>query len=304
MAHWSKPPEDRALETGAYANPAQAALALRRALAGDPGNRTFQLGLIELYRGLGRLEEARALAESVQAAEHPEGRRLLALVYAELGATGPLLDLARAGAEDLAALAGTHATAAGRWETGVALLGLALERDPGDFASGLTLGKALVHAHRLAESRDHLARLLARPWPEPSRARAGFLLVPASPALILAGLATGIRWAALPGLAALALGLPWMFYFKPLLRPKAKAPAPAWQRLTLHGTRLLAMAALAALLGAAGTGAPQPRGALAAFLVLALALHIHHLKAWKGRNAQLAGLAAWGLSLAAWLGLR
>jgi len=136
------------------------------------------------------------------------------------------------------------------------------------------------------------------------RARAGFLLVHASPALILAGLATGIPWAALPGLAALALGLPWMFYLKPLLRPKAKAPAPAWQRLTLHGTRLLAMAALAALLGAAGTGAPQPRGALAAFLVLALALHIHHLKAWKGRNAQLAGLAAWGLSLAAWLGLR
>jgi len=180
------------LETGAYANPAQAALALRRALAGDPGNRTFQLGLIELYRGLGRLEEARALAESVQAAEHPEGRRLLALVYAELGATGPLLDLARAGAEDLAALAGTHATAAGRWETGVALLGLALERDPGDFASGLTLGKALVHAHRLAEARDHLARLLARPWPEPSRARAGFLL---AVALLLEGrLEEGLPW--------------------------------------------------------------------------------------------------------------
>ena len=136
------------------------------------------------------------------------------------------------------------------------------------------------------------------------RARAGFLLVHASPVLVLAGLLAGLPWLAGLALAALALGLPWMFYLKPLLKPKAKAPAPAWQRLTLHGTRLLAMAALALLLRAAWIGTGPPRGALAAFLVLALALHIHHLKGWKGRNAQLAGLAAWGLGLAAYLGLR
>ena len=136
------------------------------------------------------------------------------------------------------------------------------------------------------------------------RARAGFLLVHAGPVLVLAGLASGTPWAAGPGRAALALGLPWMFYLKPLLKPKSKAPAPAWQRLVLHGTRLLAMAALALLLRAAWRGAPPPRWALASFLVLALALHIHHLMAWKGRNAQLAGLAAWGLGLAAYLGLR
>ena len=136
------------------------------------------------------------------------------------------------------------------------------------------------------------------------RARAGFLLVHASPALVLAGLLAGLPWLAGLGLAALALGLTWMFYLKPLLKPKAKAPAPAWQRLTLHGTRLLAMAALAPLLRAAWTGAPPPRWALASFLALALALHIHHLKAWKGRDAQLAGLAAWGFGLAAYLELR
>ena len=180
------------METGAYANPAQAALALRRALAADPGNRTYQLGLMELYRGEGRLDEARALGESVQAAGDPDGRRLLALVYAELGATGPLLDLARTGPGDLAALAGTHATAAGQWDTGVALLGLALEQDPGDFAAGLTLAKALVHAHRLAEARAHLAGLLARPWPEECRARAGFLM---AVALLLEGrMEEGLPW--------------------------------------------------------------------------------------------------------------
>ena len=46
------------MDTGPYANPAQAALALRRALAADPGNLVVRLGLMELFRQQGRLEES------------------------------------------------------------------------------------------------------------------------------------------------------------------------------------------------------------------------------------------------------
>jgi len=136
------------------------------------------------------------------------------------------------------------------------------------------------------------------------RARLGFLLTHLGPALLLAGLA-GPRWAVVPGLACLAVGIPWMFWIKPLLRPKKdKAPPPAWERLTLQGTRTLFLACGAALaVPALRKGAPAP-WLLASWLILAVALHLHHVKALKGRKAQVAGLAGWVLCMAAFLTLR
>lgn len=136
------------------------------------------------------------------------------------------------------------------------------------------------------------------------RARMGFLLVHVSPALILLGLA-GPRWLAGLGMAALTLGCPWMFYLKPLLKgKKAGLPPPAWERGVLQGTRILFLAtgAVAAAPLAAG-GAPSP-WALVSWLILAVALHAHHVKGWKGPKAQFAGLVGWGLCLAAYLRLR
>ena len=135
------------------------------------------------------------------------------------------------------------------------------------------------------------------------RARLGFLLVHLGPALILLG-SLGSPWVAALGLAALALGLPWMFYLKPLLRKKEGIKPPAWQRLTLQGTRILFLATGALLVRPILARAWPPRWALAAWVILALALHLHHTKGWKGRRAQLAGLAAWGLGLGAYLVLR
>lgn len=139
---------------------------------------------------------------------------------------------------------------------------------------------------------------LRRPY---DRARAGFLLVHAGlPAAMLGSLLSPA--AALPGLAAVALGLPWMFYLKPRLKPKPST-APVWQRATLQGTRLLFLG-LSAALAPLAWGRPAPRWALLGWPVLALALHLHHHKAWKGWPAQAAGLAGWGLCLGAYLALR
>jgi len=133
------------------------------------------------------------------------------------------------------------------------------------------------------------------------RARAGFLLVHGAPVLLLPAL-LGPPWAAAGGLAALALGSAWMFWLKPLLKaPKDKTPPPRWQRWVLQGTRILFLTAGAPLLLAAFRGANPPRGPLAAWLLLAVALHAHHVKPWKGQAAQLAGLAAWALGLGACL---
>lgn len=133
------------------------------------------------------------------------------------------------------------------------------------------------------------------------RARLGFLLVHAGPALILAGLC-GPSWAVRPGLACLAVGLPWMFYLKPVLKPKKdKVPRPAWERFTLQGTRILFLAFGAALVAPALRKEPPAPWLLGSWLALAVALHLHHVKALKGAKAQLAGLVGWGLCLAAFL---
>jgi tetratricopeptide (TPR) repeat protein len=168
------------LEIGPYANPAQASLALRRALAADPGNRTFRLGLMELHRRQGRFEEARALGEAwlAEAPGDEEALRLLALVYGEMGATGPLLALLRDLPEEggRAVEAGTHATLAGQWETALAALARAAELRPDDGRVRLTQVKALCHAHRLDEARDLTDRLLALALPDKDlNAQLGFL---------------------------------------------------------------------------------------------------------------------------------
>ena len=135
-------------------------------------------------------------------------------------------------------------------------------------------------------------------------ARLGFLLTHLGPTLVLLGLVVS-RWVALAGLACLALGVPWMFYLKPRLRKKPdKVPAPVWQRFTLQGTRILFLACGVRLAVPVAQGTRPPAWALAAGIGLALALHLHHLKGWKGRRAQLAGLAAWALGGAAFWGLR
>jgi hypothetical protein len=137
-------------------------------------------------------------------------------------------------------------------------------------------------------------------WPY-DRARTGFLLVHAAPALILLG-SFGPRWALVPGLLCLALGLPWMFYLKPRLKAKKAGPQPpAWERATLQGTRILFMAAGAGLAVQVLRGTSTAPWLLVSWPLLALALHLHHVKAWKGWKAQVAGLAAWGLSLAVFL---
>ena len=75
----------------------------------------------------------------------------------------------------------------------MALLALARARCPGDFRSGLTLGKALIHARRLEPARAHLVRLLEEPCGDDElRAQAGFLL---AVALLLQGrLEEGLPW--------------------------------------------------------------------------------------------------------------
>jgi hypothetical protein len=131
-------------------------------------------------------------------------------------------------------------------------------------------------------------------------ARLGFLLTHGGALLVLAGLWGPRRWILGAGAAFLALGLPWMFWLKPRLKPKKAPLPPAWQRIVLLGTRslLLALGALLALRFL--RGAPPPAGTLPAALLLVAALHVHHMKAWKGARAQAAGLAAWGLGLGLW----
>jgi hypothetical protein len=133
------------------------------------------------------------------------------------------------------------------------------------------------------------------------RARTGFLLVHLGPALTLVGLA-GPRWAVAPGLACLAVGIPWMFWLKPILKPKKdKAPRPAWERFTLNGTRVLFLAGGAALVAPALHRLPAPPWLLSSWLILAVSLHLHHVPSMKGARAQVAGLAGWGLCVAAYL---
>jgi len=186
------------LETGPYANPAQAALALRRALAGDPANPTFRTGLMELYRRQGRFDEARVLGEEGLAAGITGGdlRRILGLVYAEMGATEPLLALVRSGPDaGTAALeAGTHAISESQWDTGLALLDVSLAADPGNGAGWLTATKALLHSHRLEEAADLAGWLHGQPCADAGdlRAQAGFLK---GVALMLQGrLPEGLPW--------------------------------------------------------------------------------------------------------------
>ena len=146
------------------------------------------------------------------------------------------------------------------------------------------------------------ASTLAVAWQRRPRdwARVGFFLVHAAPAPLLGGLLSGSRALVALGVGMLALGGPWMFYLKPLLKaPKGGAPVPAWQRWTLQATRALFLAAGAGFLAALSRAPGAPRwNLLAAGLVLAVALHLHHAKGWKGRRAQAAGIAAWGLGLA------
>jgi tetratricopeptide (TPR) repeat protein len=168
------------LETGPYANPSQAVLALRRALAGDPGNRTFRLGLMELYRLQGRLEEASALGVGWEG--EGEVFHLLVRIHAALGATGSLLALLRGRPEEKEAALGAGLLAAqgGQWDTALALLGRGLELGPEDWEAWLTFCNVLMHAHRLDEALARTDRCLERSGPEGGpepelRARLGFL---------------------------------------------------------------------------------------------------------------------------------
>jgi hypothetical protein len=185
------------METGPYANPAQAVLALRLALARDPGNRTFRLGLMELYRQQGRLEEARALAEAYLAeGSDRELRQELRLIYAETGATEPLLELLREGEDACEAtlVAGLHATSCGQWETALALLGRSLALAPEAWDTWLTYCNVLMHAHRLPETVARVSELLGLETLRDARQRArlGFLK---GAALLLQGrLEEGLPW--------------------------------------------------------------------------------------------------------------
>lgn len=137
------------METGPYANPSQAVLALRRALARDPGNRTFRLGLMELYWQQGRLEEAGALGAGWEGDDEVFQR--LVRIHAAGGAASSLLAL--------------------------------LQVRPEDWEAWLTYGNVLMHAHRLDEALERVtwcleraARDEDRTGPDPELcARLGFL---------------------------------------------------------------------------------------------------------------------------------
>jgi len=182
------------LDTGPYANPAQAALALRRALAADPGNIVVRLGLMELFRQQGRLDEARALGEAAlgQGGDLP---RLMGLIYAELGAVEPLLEMISAhDGAGLAALdAGARALNVGRLDAALALFRWGLERRPEDWGGWLNLCKALIHAHRLEEAQERAAQMMEMPLgDEELKAQFGFLR---AVALLLQGrLPEGLPW--------------------------------------------------------------------------------------------------------------
>ncbi len=181
------------LETGPYAHPAQAALALRRALAGDPRNLTFRLGLMELYRRLGRLEEARRLGEEEPA---PGVTGSLAVVLAELGDAGAALARC-AGHPDEAALlfeAGYRALAAAQYEAADQLLARGLALDPAHWLARIQRVNAQVRLQRL----DVALELAARTFADPEVPLAG---------KALAGFLTGVCHL-LEG--RLAEGLPWM----------------------------------------------------------------------------------------------
>ena len=93
------------MNAGAYSNPAQAALALRRALAQDPGNPTFTKGLMDLYVQEGRYQEAIALGEHARAAGSGDEALLgfLCAARAALGHTEALLACLRCRAQEAAA---------------------------------------------------------------------------------------------------------------------------------------------------------------------------------------------------------
>ena len=93
-----------------------------------------------------------------------------------------------------------------------------------------------------------------------------------------------------------------------LLRPDAPAGAREARilRWTRPGFLLLGVALVAGVQAAWQRGDPWPFGprdrwCLIAWLICFAALHVHRVKAFQGRPAILAGLAAWGLTLAAWL---
>jgi cytochrome c biogenesis factor len=89
------------------------------------------------------------------------------------------------------------------------------------------------------------------------------------------------------------------------------ASAPGWPPRILRWTRpgfLLLSLALAAGVQAAWESSgevwsrsPRELWGLFAWLVCFAVLHVHRVKAFQGRPAILAGLAGWGLTLAAWL---
>ena len=85
--------------------------------------------------------------------------------------------------------------------------------------------------------------------------------------------------------------------------------AACLERASLHGIRagflLLGLAlATGALARWRTAGDPwPPAGPLAVWLIWFTVLHVHRVKAFKGRTAAIAGLAGWALSLLAFLGL-
>lgn len=217
------------MDCGPFANPGQASLALRRQLAAEPDNPGLRLALMELYRGLGRLEEAAVLGEAgLAAAPEDEDLRLhLGLVYAALGATEPLLALLRGrpGEGEAALAMGRHAGALDQWDTALAGLRRGLELRPGDGAGWLDLCTTLANDLRLDEVLDHTARLLAGTFLDDG-VRAQLGLLRGTALLLLGRLEEGFPW--LETRFAVAWG--------PRLDP---LPLPVWRGEELAGRTLL-----------------------------------------------------------------
>ena len=216
------------METGPYANPAQAAVALRKGLAADPGNLTFRKGLMALYRGQGRLREALAMA--LDGPLDGELGRMLRMVRAELGEAGELLEQVK-GAPDEAELvreAAAWAVAALQWPAALALFGRAVALRPEDWEAWLMACKALLQLHRLEEAEAMAAGLLEQAGPEGDlRAQLGFLR---GVSLMLRG--------------RFEEGLPWLeCRFAMEDGPPVEAlPVPFWQGGPLAGKTLLIQA--------------------------------------------------------------
>lgn len=160
-------------ELGAYANPSQAILALRQALAADPGSRTLALGLAALYLKQQRFEEAQALLLPFLAREpEDEGARFF-LAWACMG-TGQLEDMERIlgdhpNTANWCAELGVMAADLEQWPLATRLFAKAVSSQPSNGHFRHSLCMALDHEHRFQESLTLLAEELSLYGEEPAR---------------------------------------------------------------------------------------------------------------------------------------